>query len=82
MMDDPEYRKRFGEKMEAHREGKDLIVTYGDRNSGLDTLEMLTVLTVNRILWGTELAELGERCNHRREVSRRQRTAFFIGLFE
>ena len=55
MMDDPEYRRRFGEKMEAYRaegyrEGKDLIVTYEDRNSGLDTLEMLTVLTVNRIL--------------------------------
>lgn len=55
MMDDPEYRRKFREKMEAYhaegyREGKDLIVTYEDRNSGLDMMEMLTVLVVNRIL--------------------------------
>ena len=44
MMDDPKYRKRFGEKMEAYRAGKNLIVTYEDGHTGL------TVLTVNRIL--------------------------------
>ena len=55
MMDDPEYRRKFREKMEAYhaegyREGKDLIVTYEDRSSGLDMMEMLTVLVVNRII--------------------------------
>ena len=44
-----EYVERFGKKM-AHREGKNLIATYEDSESGLDTQEILNILKVNRIL--------------------------------
>lgn len=48
-MEEREYGKRFGRKMEryrthGYREGKNLIVTYEDEESGLDTQELLTVL--------------------------------------
>ena len=54
-MDDKEYVERFGRKMEmyrtnGYREGKNLIATYEDTESGLDTQEILNILKVNRIL--------------------------------
>lgn len=44
-----EYVERLGKKM-AHREGKNLIATYEDSESGLETQEILNILKVNRIL--------------------------------
>ncbi len=54
-MDDKEYVDRFGKKMalyriNGYREGKNLITTYEDAESGLDTQEILNILKVNRIL--------------------------------
>ena len=54
-MDDREYVERFGKKMaqyrtNGYREGKNLIATYEDSESGLDTQEILNILKVNRIL--------------------------------
>ena len=54
-MDDKEYVDRFGKKMalyriNGYREGKNLITTYEDAESGLDTQEMLNIVKVNRIL--------------------------------
>ncbi|MFQ9800056.1 MAG: hypothetical protein ACLR23_15175 [Clostridia bacterium] len=54
-MDDKEYVDRFGKEMalyriNGYREGKNLITTYEDAESGLDTQEILNILKVNRIL--------------------------------
>ncbi|MFQ9802032.1 MAG: hypothetical protein ACLR23_27565 [Clostridia bacterium] len=51
----PRVCERLGKKMaqyrtNGYREGKNLIATYEDSESGSDTQEILNILKVNRIL--------------------------------